>query len=129
MMKTHIFDFDGTLVDSMPTWTEKVLNILRTCNISYPDDILRHSGGFPHEIGVFQQNKRILTAEAFYGEQFIIKFLRRHNTLLNAEFRTDIEDLRTTGGISATDGKSGIKMAACAATADHYFPPISPFGN
>ena len=41
MLKTHIFDFDGTLVNSMPTWSEKVLNILRTCGIPYPDDILR----------------------------------------------------------------------------------------
>ncbi len=27
-MKKLIFDFDGTLVDSMPTWGGKMLNIL-----------------------------------------------------------------------------------------------------
>jgi len=42
MLKAHIFDFDGTLVDSMPTWIEKVLNILRTCKIDYTDDLLPH---------------------------------------------------------------------------------------
>ena len=40
MLNAHIFDFDGTLVDSMPTWIAKVLNILRTCNIPYDDDLL-----------------------------------------------------------------------------------------
>ena len=36
-----IFDFDGTLVDSMPSWSEKMLNILRTSGVDYPDDIIR----------------------------------------------------------------------------------------
>ena len=30
----YLFDFDGTLVDSMPHWSEKMLNILRQCGIS-----------------------------------------------------------------------------------------------
>lgn len=41
MKKHHIFDFDGTLVDSMPTWSDKVLNILRECGIPFPDDLLK----------------------------------------------------------------------------------------
>ena len=36
-----IFDFDGTLVDSMPSWSEKMLNILRASGVDYPDDIIR----------------------------------------------------------------------------------------
>ena len=36
-----IFDFDGTLVDSMPTWTEKMLRILKKEGIDYPDDIVK----------------------------------------------------------------------------------------
>ena len=37
---SYLFDFDGTLVDSMPFWTRKVLNILEKNNISYPDNII-----------------------------------------------------------------------------------------
>lgn len=40
-MKTYIFDFDGTLVDSMPAWSQKMLNILNSQNIKYPDDIIK----------------------------------------------------------------------------------------
>lgn len=40
MRHTYIFDFDGTLVDSMPSWAEKVLNILRECGVAYPSDII-----------------------------------------------------------------------------------------
>lgn len=39
--KTYLFDFDGTLVDSMPYWAEKMLNILREFGIDYPDDIIK----------------------------------------------------------------------------------------
>ena len=40
MHTAYIFDFDGTLVDSMPSWAEKVLNILRECGVAYPSDII-----------------------------------------------------------------------------------------
>jgi len=38
----YIFDFDGTLVDSMPTWSEKMLNILRTTGTPYPADVIKY---------------------------------------------------------------------------------------
>ncbi len=40
-MKELIFDFDGTLVDSMRQWGGKMLNILKVYGISYPDDIIK----------------------------------------------------------------------------------------
>ena len=40
MHHTYIFDFDGTLVDSMPSWAEKVLSILRGCGVAYPSNII-----------------------------------------------------------------------------------------
>lgn len=60
MKKYYIFDFDGTIVDSMPYWGETMLNILDKNNISYPDDIikiitplgLRQTAKFFQELGL-----------------------------------------------------------------------------
>lgn len=41
MMNTYLFDFDGTLVDSMPTYVSAMLRILDENNIPYGDDIVR----------------------------------------------------------------------------------------
>ena len=40
-MKRFLFDFDGTLVDSMPTYVSSMLRILDENNISYGDDIVK----------------------------------------------------------------------------------------
>ncbi len=41
MKKYHLFDFDGTLGDSMPVWAGTMLKILDAAGISYPDDVVR----------------------------------------------------------------------------------------
>jgi len=41
MKKTYLFDFDGTLVDSMPTYGSVMLRILDEHGIKYGDDILK----------------------------------------------------------------------------------------
>ena len=41
MKKTFLFDFDGTLVDSMPTFAALMIRILDERNISYGDDIVK----------------------------------------------------------------------------------------
>ncbi len=38
---TYLFDFDGTLVDSMPAFISTMLKILRENNISYDSDIVK----------------------------------------------------------------------------------------
>ena len=37
----YLFDFDGTLVDSMPTFVSVMLRILDENNIKYEDDIVK----------------------------------------------------------------------------------------
>lgn len=38
---TYIFDFDGTLVDSMSYWSQKMINILEEYDVDYPEDIIK----------------------------------------------------------------------------------------
>ena len=40
-MKNYLFDFDGTLVDSMPVYVSSMLRILDENNIKYGDDIVK----------------------------------------------------------------------------------------
>ncbi len=37
----YLFDFDGTLVDSMPTYASQMLRILNETKTEYPDDIIK----------------------------------------------------------------------------------------
>ncbi len=38
---TYLFDFDGTLVDSMPAYIETMTGILDDCNIKYGEDLIK----------------------------------------------------------------------------------------
>ena len=40
MHKYYLFDFDGTLVDSMPYWSKIMMDILTESKVEYPDNIL-----------------------------------------------------------------------------------------
>ena len=40
-MKKYIFDFDGTLVDSMPVWSDFILSYLDEIGVAYPADIIK----------------------------------------------------------------------------------------
>ncbi len=38
---TYLFDFDGTLVDSMPYFADTIIKLLDGANIAYPEDIIK----------------------------------------------------------------------------------------
>ena len=40
-MKTYLFDFDGTLVDSMPSYAAATIRVLEENRVPYPDDIVK----------------------------------------------------------------------------------------
>ncbi len=40
MKKQLIFDFDGTLVDSMPTFSATMLKVVQSYGVSYPDNVI-----------------------------------------------------------------------------------------
>ena len=40
-MKTYLFDFDGTLVDSMPTYASVMLRVLDENGAEYPPDVIK----------------------------------------------------------------------------------------
>ncbi len=41
MAKKYVFDFDGTLVDSMGAWAQKMLYVLNKRGVAYPDDVIK----------------------------------------------------------------------------------------
>lgn len=57
-MNTYLFDFDGTLVDSMPTFAAMMLRILDEHGIKYEDNIIKvitplgYGGSAKHFIGM-----------------------------------------------------------------------------
>lgn len=71
----YLFDFDGTLVDSMPTWAGQMTEILKKYNVSYPENIIEiitplGTMGcldyFRNELGMEFDNKTLLCEiEAF----------------------------------------------------------------
>ena len=40
-MKNYLFDFDGTLVDSMPAYAATMIRVLEENNVKYPADIIK----------------------------------------------------------------------------------------
>lgn len=40
-MKAYLFDFDGTLVDSMPAYAATMIRVLEENNVAYPADVIK----------------------------------------------------------------------------------------
>ncbi len=75
-MKHYLFDFDGTLVDSMPTFISVMLRILDEYNVSYGDDIVRiitplgyvHTAKYYVTLGVPLPEEQIIEKMNAYAE-------------------------------------------------------------
>lgn len=100
-MKAALFDFDGTLVDSMPTWGRKVLRILELSGITPPEGILRiltplgDTGSmkyFKEHFGVTMTEEEMLREmDAFAVPKYA------HEILLKEGAREYLEALRANG--------------------------------
>lgn len=64
---TYIFDFDGTLVDSMPIWIEKMFLILRKEGIECTDQLIKKITPLG-DMGVAQYFKNTLGVKMSIGE-------------------------------------------------------------
>ena len=73
--KAAVFDFDGTLMDSMPDWCRKMLFQLDEAGISYPADIIRRitplgdvkAAAYFQELGLQKSEDEILAGMRAYA--------------------------------------------------------------
>ena len=81
MLKAIIFDFDGTMVDSMPAWAGGILKILDDNGVSYPDNIveiitpLGNAGTINYLIDTLGLNLSFDEIYALMRQYFLPKYL------------------------------------------------------
>ena len=90
MSKTYLFDFDGTLVDSMPTFISAMLRILDENNISYGPDIikiitplgLKGSAEYYIELGIQQTKEQLVaTMEEYMKDGYFYHIPAKNNVI------------------------------------------------
>lgn len=40
MIKAYVFDFDGTMADSMPVWSKAMMSVVEKSGVAYPENII-----------------------------------------------------------------------------------------
>lgn len=87
-MATYLFDFDGTLVDSMPTYVSAITNLLDKHNIPYGNEIIKEitplglqgSAKYLIEHGVPMSTRQILNSMKRYAVfQYAFKIPAKSN--------------------------------------------------
>ncbi|MBQ8894444.1 MAG: HAD-IA family hydrolase [Clostridia bacterium] len=86
MKPMHLFDFDGTLADSMPVWARTMLSIIEEAGVPYPADIIRIITPLGYEgtadyfisLGVKTPKEELIAtmfsrAEKAYAEEIVLK--------------------------------------------------------
>lgn len=88
--KTYLFDFDGTLVDSMPTYVAGMMKILEDYNIDYPDDVVKiitplgykGTAKYFRELGLdIPENELLAMMGAFALEQYTYHIKAKENVV------------------------------------------------
>ena len=93
-MRNYLFDFDGTLVDSMPHFASIILGVLDEFGISYPDDIIKTVTplGIPGTARYFTEMGVPLSVEEL-THRIIFNLAAAYETSITAK-ETVIETLR-----------------------------------
>lgn len=73
--KTYLFDFDGTLVDSMPSYISVMLRILDENDVKYGDDIIKIITPLGY-VGTAKYYKEVLGVEK--SEEELIETMNRY---------------------------------------------------
>ena len=88
--KTYIFDFDGTLVDSMPTFISVMLRILDENNIPYTEDIVKiitplgYSGTAKHFIKMglkMNEDEAVLLMKKYASYEYENNIVAKENVI------------------------------------------------
>lgn len=89
-MKTYLFDFDGTLVDSMPTYVSVMLRILDENGVKYGNDIVKiitplgfiDTAKYYIELGVKLPQEEILRQMSGYAlEEYTYRVPAKENVI------------------------------------------------
>lgn len=81
-MKTYLFDFDGTLVDSMPIYTSSMLRVLDESGIAYGNDTVKKIT----PLGVVDTAKYFVDLGVKKSVEEIVEIMK--NDMLKAYFET-----------------------------------------
>ncbi len=99
-MKTYLFDFDGTLVDSMPTYVSSMLRILDENGIAYGNDIVKiitplgliKTAEYYVELGVkLDRDEIIMLMKKYMYEEYLYNIPAKSNVI------SVLEELRNKG--------------------------------
>ena len=99
--KIHIFDLDGTLIDSMPYWSKSILSLLDKIGFNYPPDIIKiltpigitEGAKYLNSIGLNVDAETIKAAT----EKSMLRFYR-DTILLKPHVKSYLEKLKNENG-------------------------------
>lgn len=99
-MSIYLFDFDGTLVDSMPTYISVMLRILKENNIPYGEDIVKTitplgykgTAEYYKTLGVSMSIEQIMSKMNSYAQKEY-----KENILAKKNVSTVLRELRKQG--------------------------------
>ena len=89
-MRTYLFDFDGTLVDSMPTYIAAMLRILDEHGIAYEQDIVKiitplglaGTAKYFIELGIeMEQDEMIALMKKYMEEDYFFHIPAKNNVI------------------------------------------------